>query len=157
MQRKPVIQRDWGTELIEHILYPIAIILMPLFLLSLMIFFVTKAFTEGVNPGIRSFCSVLLPLMALTFLVKFRREILGKANLAPSGLTFIVTLAVGLAIMRAVSFAPHVPLRELVLSGTFSVLVFSYVLLDRDKSMSYYFGTILGALVYVVLWGFPKV
>jgi hypothetical protein len=95
--------------------------------------------------------------MALTFLVKFRREILGKANLAPSGLTFLVTLAVGLAIMRAVSFAPHVPLRELVLSGTFSVLVFSYVLLDRDKSMSYYFGTILGALLYVVLWGFPKV
>jgi peptidoglycan/LPS O-acetylase OafA/YrhL len=65
-------------------------------------------------------------------------------------------LGVGAALMPIASISGSVPIAELVLSGCFSVLVGGYVLIDdRDKTMSYYFGLILGVLGSVVLAGLP--
>ena len=80
-----------------------------------------------------------------------------QASRAPNWATFCVMLAVGALLMPLVSVSGTVPVAELVLSGCFSVLVVGPVLIkDRDKTMSYYFGLILGVLGFVVLGGLPS-
>ena len=147
---------NWGTELVERVLYPFAIFVTPLFILSLIVFFVADDFRNSLNDGVRSFAAVLLPLMVLTFLVTFRRDDLSKAGRAPNVLTFSLMLIAGVIVMAVLSFSSSIPLAELLLSGTFAVLVFSYVALPKDKMVSYYFGVILGFLLFVVVNGFPN-
>lgn len=57
--------------------------------------------------------------------------------------------------MAAMSLSISIPVAELVLSGAFSLLVFSYVVLDVDRMMSYYFGMVFGFLTYILVLGFP--
>ncbi len=156
MSDREVPEFNWGTRLIEGFLYPFAISATPVMLLSLLGYLVTKAFTVDLNSGVRSFASVMLPLMTVTYLIKYRRESLSGAGRAPNWAAFSVMLAFGLLAMRVLSLSTSVPAAELVLSGSFAVLVFSYVVLPRDKMIAYYFGAILGSLAYVVLWGFPR-
>lgn len=73
-------------------------------------------------------------------------------------LVFAFTLLIGLVVMQLLTIAPTgVPLAELVVSGSFSVLLFSLAAFpeDKDKAMFYYFGMMLGFLSYVVILGFP--
>lgn len=156
MNRHEAISTDnWGARLIETVLYPFALVATPAFLLLLMIFFVGRGFARGTGDGVRSFSAVLLPLMVLALLSALKRENLRKAEGVGSLWVFLITLFVGVGVMELLTLTPTgVPLPELVLSGSFSVLLFS-LLLSRDKRMFYYFGMILGFLVYVVLFGFP--
>jgi hypothetical protein len=155
--RRGAISTDnWGVRLIDLALYPFALVATPGFLLFLMIFFVGRAFANSSGSGVRSFSAVLLPLMVLALLVAFKREKLKRAERVGNLWIFVGTLLIGLGVMELLSLAPTgVPISELVLSGSFSVLLFSSVSLSRDRAMFYYFGTILGFLSYVVLLGFP--
>ena len=156
---------NWGLGLIDGFLYPLAMVATPLFLLALIVFFVFQAFTDGVGDGIRSFAAVLLPLMTIALLVGFRKEELrekkeliqeGGVQAFPSALAFTLTLLAGVGVLALLVVTPTgVPLPELVLSGSFSVLIYSYVALPQDKAMFYYFGMVLGFLLYVVILGFP--
>jgi len=152
-------QENWGMTVVERVIYPIAVVATPGFLLVLMIYFVVRSFSHGPSSGVRSFAAVLLPLMIFTFLAKYRKEELHRAVRFSNGLVFGFTLLVGVAVMELLTLAPTgVPLTELVLSGSFSVLFFSFTAFpdDKDKAMFYYFGMILGFLGYVVILGFPK-
>jgi hypothetical protein len=152
-------QENWGTMVITRIIYPVALVATPGFLLLLMVFFVAQSFSNGISAGVRSFSAVLLPLMVLTLLTKFRKEQLQRAERFNNGLVFVFTLLVGLAVMELLTIAPTgVPLAELVVSGSFSVLLFSLAAFpdDKDKAMFYYFGMILGFLGYVIVLGFPS-
>jgi len=51
--------------------------------------------------------------------------------------------------------ASPVPVNELLLSASFSILVFSYVSLPQNKVLSYYYGTVSGLLIYMIFFGFP--
>ena len=156
---------NWGLGLIDGFLYPLAMVATPLFLLALIVFFVFQAFSDSVGDGIRSFAAVLLPLMTIALLVGFRRDELrekkealqeGSAQAFPSALAFTLTLLAGIGVLALLVITPTgVPLPELVLSGCFSVLIYSYVALPQDKAMFYYFGMVLGFLLYVVILGFP--
>jgi hypothetical protein len=147
---------NWGLWLINGLLYPFAMVATPLFLLALIVFFVLQAFSDSTGDGVRSFAAVLLPLMTLALLVAFRKEKLQRAERLPSIWAFFLTLVVGIGVLALLAITPtRIPLPELVLSGSFSVLIFSYVALSQDKAMFYYFGMVLGFLLYVVILGFP--
>ena len=155
--RRAQMEAIWGEGLIHRILYPFASFAAPAFLLVLLVFFIWRAFTVDLPSGLRSFAAALLPLMIVTYMTTARRSDLSRRTAqVPSWLTFVVMLGVGAALMPIVSISGSVPVAELVLSGCFSVLVGGYVLIeDRDKTMSYYFGLILGVLGSVVLAGLP--
>ena len=152
-------QDNWGTFAITRIIYPIAFVATPGFLLVLMVFFISRAFSSSLAAGVRSFSAVLLPLMVLGLLRTFQRDRLRRAERFNNTLVFSLTLLVGILVMELLTIAPTgVPLAELVLSGSFSVLLFSHAALpqNKDKAMFYYFGMILGFLSYVVVLGFPS-
>jgi hypothetical protein len=147
--------QNWGTHLVEQLLYPLAIFVTPLFIACLVVYLIILSFIQDTAAGIRSFSAVLLPLMILTYLIKKRHDapILDKE--LPRWATFLIMLVLGVVVMGTLTLHTSAPVTELVLSGAFAVLVFSYVSLEREKMISFYFGTILGFLIYVVLLGFP--
>jgi hypothetical protein len=147
---------NWGVRLIEHGLYPFALAAAPAFLLALIIYFVARAFTGGLQPGIRSFAAVLLPLMIMTFIAKYRPDSAGKLARIPGFVAFTIMFVVAGAMMQLLTFSTKVPLPELVLSAAFSIIVLGYFQLNRSRVITYCIGTVLGALSYVVLLGFPS-
>jgi hypothetical protein len=147
---------NWGVRLVERGLYPFALVAAPAFLLALIVFFVARAFSEGLQPGVRSFAAVLLPLMIMTFIAKYRPESAGKLARIPGFVAFTVMFVVAGATMQLLTFSTKVPVAELVLSAAFSIIVLGYVQLKRARVITYCIGTVLGALCYVVLLGFPR-
>jgi hypothetical protein len=149
---------NWGMWLIQKVIHPLTIFGTPLFILALMIHLVSHAFYRDTYSGIRSFAAVLLPLIVVTFIFIFQRELLERLGRRPTLLSFSASLIAGIAAMAIVRFCAYstiVPVSELVLSGSFSILVFSYVSLQENKMLSYYYGMICGFLVYIIFFGFP--
>jgi hypothetical protein len=155
---KPVEVNNWGTWVINKIIHPFTVFATPLFILFLMIYLIYFSFREGVYPGIRSFTGVLFPLIIVTFIFAFRKELLEKLGRINTLFSFIISLIIGMVVMlvvRFLAFFSPIPITELVLSGSFSILLFSYVNLRENKMLSYYYGMISGFLLYIILWGFP--
>jgi hypothetical protein len=151
-----VVDNNWGARAVDHVLYPIALFAAPAFLVVLTVYFVAQAFSRSAGDGVRSFAAVLMPLMVLALLVAFKRSSLRRAAAVPNLWVFVATLGIGLAVMTLLKFTPtSVPVPELVISASFSILIFSRVALGRDKMMFYYFGMVLGFLTYVIVLGFP--
>lgn len=155
-QREP--RADWGSQLIQHVLYPFALVGAPVFLAGFLVYLVAQSFADSADDGIRSFASVLLPLMGVTFLLTFRRdEASEQAEKVPLWLAFVATFVIGMIAVQLLSVSTTAPIAELILSASFSILVFSYVSLERQKMFAYYFGMVIGFLTFVVLFGFPAV
>jgi hypothetical protein len=129
-----------------------------LFLVALIAYFVLRAFRDDLGTGVRSFSSVLLPVMVLTALTRFRKRELENAEVQlPGALTFVVTLIIGIGVLALLTMAPNgIPVQELVLSGCLSILLFSSLILPADRAMFYYFGMVIGFLLYVMILGFPQ-
>lgn len=147
---------NWGTLLINGVLYPFALFGAPLFLAALLIYLIAEDFSDSVNDGLRSFAAALLPLMVVTFLWVFRSEpVADSIERVPRLVAFTATLGIGVLVMALLRAASSAPLPELVMSGSFSLLVFSSVTLERDRKVAYFFGIITGFLLFIILWGFP--
>lgn len=168
-------EQDWGVRAVERIILPGTMFVTPAGIVALLVVLVAQAFMEDVYEGVRSSAALLLPLLAGTYLyfsvqnqprgagpdasrdservsirlVEWMRE------LAPP-VSFTVFFLVGAAAMYVLSHQTGVPARELALSGSLTVLMLSPRLLGRETAMSYYFGTILGALGWVALYGLPE-
>jgi hypothetical protein len=64
----------------------------------------------------------------------------------------------GVIVMVALRFfarTSEIPIAELMVSGCFSVLVFSAASTEEDIGLSYYYGAMSGILLYVIILGFP--
>ena len=149
---------NWGTWLIHKIVHPFTIFATPLFILLLMGYLVFHAFSSGIYPGIRSFAGILLPLIMVTFIFIFQKELLEKLGRIPTLISFFSSLIIGIVVMVVIRFFAYslpIPITELVLSGSFSILIFSYVSLQENRMLSYYYGMISGFLIYIIFWGFP--
>ena len=151
--------RGWGELLLEKILHPLTVIGTPAILLLMMGYFVLRNFKIDLSTGVRSFAGVLLPLIICSFLYAFQRSVLewiGNVNLF---LSFIVSLLWGIAIMVMMQllgkFTFPAPIIEMILSGSFSVLVFTYVTMSQGRALSYYYGMITGFLIYIIAIGLP--
>lgn len=151
---------NWGLTLINKVIHPFTIVFTPIFALVLLVYFIVRSFTVDVSAGVRSFAGALLPLVLVTFIFMFRSHLLetlfGRLNVPVSaGVSFIVGLAVmGIARVFA-SIQSVVPVAELLLSGSFSLLVFSYIHIPEKKILAYYYGMVFGFLTYIVFFGFP--
>ncbi len=157
-KKKPLELNNWGTWLIHKVVHPFTVFATPVFVLFLMIYLVFYAFRGGFYPGVRSFAGVLLPLIMVTFIFIFQKELLEKLGEIPTLFSFFASLIIGIVVMVVVRFFVYfsaVPIAELVLSGSFSILVFSYVSFRENKMLSYYYGMISGFLIYIIFWGFP--
>ncbi len=149
---------NWGTWLIHSVVHPFTVFVTPVSVLFLMIYLVFHAFRGGLYLGIRSFAGVLLPLIIVTFIFIFQKELLEKLGKIPTLFSFFASLIIGIVVMvvvRLFAYFSVVPITELVLSGSFSILVFSYVSLRGNNMLSYYYGMITGFLIYIIFWGFP--
>ena len=150
---------NWGLYLLNKVLHPFTVFGTPMFILILVIYFVNCAFSNGVYSGVRSFAGALLPLVMVTYIFIFQKELLGKLGNINVFISFFASLIWGIIIMVIIqSFgSPYsaIPINELVLSASFSILVFSYVSLPHNKVLSYYYGTVSGFLLYIIFWGFP--
>jgi hypothetical protein len=150
---------NWGLSLLRKFLHPLTVFGTPTFLLALLIYFLMRAFRTDLAYGIRSLAGFLLPLIVSTFIFIYQKEILAKLGDVNVVISFIISLIWGVIIMVVVrlftAMASPVPVNELVLSSSFSVLVFSYVSLPQNKVLSYYYGTVSGLLLYIIFFGFP--
>jgi len=147
---------NWGLWLLRNVLHPFVIGATPLFVLGLIVYFVVSAFGEGIYPGIRGAAGVLLPLIVVTYMFVFQSDRL--ARLGEPGVLrwgFVGSLLVGFAAMEMVRAVGRAPVSEVVLSAMFSGLVFCYASVRDPKVFVYYYGMMLGFLIYIVFLGFP--
>ena len=147
-----------GLSYVHQAIYRATVAVTVLFLVALIAYFVLRAFRDDLGTGVRSFSSVLLPVMVLTALTRFRKQELENAEVQlPGALTFVVTLIIGIGVLALLTMAPNgIPVQELVLSGCLSILLFSSLILPADRAMFYYFGMVIGFLLYVMILGFPQ-
>lgn len=150
---------DYGRALIQKVLHPIAIFGTPLAILLLTIFFVLFAFSKNSVTGFRSLAGGLLPLLTVTYIYSFQASLIKKMGDIAEMTALVSSLAIGIAIMLMIDLLGSitVPIKEVVLSSTFSMLVFSYVLLPENKVISYFYGIVIGFLLYIIFVGIPTI
>jgi len=150
---------NWGLMLLRKVLHPLTVFGTPAFLLFLLVYFLIRAFVSGLPSGIRSVAGFLLPLIVSTFIFIYQKELLVRLGNLNVIIGFALSLIWGVVLMVMVriftDMASPVPVSELVLSSSFSVLVFGYVSLPENKVLAYYYGTVTGLLIYVIFFGFP--
>jgi hypothetical protein len=117
-----------------------------------------QAFSRGSSAGFRSLAALLFPAVIASFLYVFNRALLrslGGVSPAPG---FLAGFAMGVVVMLVLELVPRasaMPLAELTVSGCFSVLVFSSVASEGENVFTYYYGTLSGLLLYVIVRGLP--
>lgn len=156
---------NWGAGFVERRLQPLAVTVMPLFHLVLIVALLFRAFSAGMLVGARSLAATLLPLTLLTYLYLNRTEKdspVHKPDTATARrLRFAMGAAVGVAMLALlhllVQVGPTIPIREVIVSSSLSALIFSDTILESGRSKPYYFGNMLGSLVYFVLFSFPRI
>jgi hypothetical protein len=150
---------NWGTVLIKYIVQPLALTATPISLFILTAYLVVQGFQEDRLVGFRSLCGALLPLILITFTHEFGREILIHLGSQKIFWSLIFSSFWGFSLMAILRVFNHylhnIPLNELILSGSFSVLVFTYYHDERNRAKAYYYGMIAGLLTYIILFGFP--
>jgi hypothetical protein len=150
-----LILSNWVLQLLKKILHLLTVFGTLTFLLVLLVYYLIHAFDQGLSIGIRSVSGFLLPLIISTFIFIYHKELLGKLGAVNVVLSYILSLYWGIVVMLIIQFFSvmnsPVPVNELVLSSSFSILVFSYVSLPPNKVLSYYYGMASGLLIYMIL------
>jgi hypothetical protein len=139
-------------------------------LVCLALYLVSLAFQSGFHPGIRSLAGILLPILAGSFVFLLNRPSLSRLRALPTAASFSMSLAAGALLMAALRFLvglTPVPITELLIASCISVLVFASDSLPKlafgetefsaDRALSFYYGVVSGMLLYVVLFGFPRI
>ncbi|MDR7518097.1 MAG: hypothetical protein QN131_02125 [Armatimonadota bacterium] len=155
---RPPEPENWGTWIIQQVIHPLSVFLPPAILLVLIAYFVLAAFGEGFYPGIRSFAAVLFPLSVVTFAFIFARGWLARLVAFSPTTSFLLSSLVGLLVMAVIRFSARgstVPISELVLSASFSLLVFSHASLQGSRVSAYSYGMLSGMMLYIIVLGFP--
>lgn len=130
----------------------------PTVLAVIAFFLVSTAFGRGFAIGVRSLSAALLPIVVASFLFVFKKDLLQALGSVPMWLGVFLGAGMGIVVMIGVRQFGHglpIPLAELLVSACFSVLVFSAASTEDERSLSLFYGTLLGMLLYVVLLGVP--
>lgn len=149
-------QENWADVLISQIMYPALEVLVNTVLLGLSGYYVIHAFNENVSLGVRTAAVILIPLIVVTYLVKNLRLPISRAASAGSPrLTFALTTAVGFSAFLVLRQSGSLALDGFVLGLVFSALIGVRASLQEDRRISYLFGTALGGLIAVAIFGLP--
>lgn len=138
-------------------------------LACLALYLLSHAFKAGVPVGIRSLAAILLPILGGSFVFVIRRSTLQRISELPAGAAFSVSAVAGALIMAALRFLAHfspIPIAELLVATCISVLVFASDSLAKlafegqqpseDQPLALFYGVASGMLLYIVLFGFPR-
>lgn len=136
----------------------------------LALYLVSLAFQDGSQVGIRSTAGILLPILAGSFVFVVSRDSLRRIRQLPVGVGFSASLVAGALIMASLRFLVHlspVPVAELLVASCISVLVFAsdslpglaldVPLASTDRPLALFYGVATGMLLYIVLFGFPRI
>ena len=156
---------NWGVGFVERRLYPLAVTVMPFFYLVLILALLFRSFSAGLFVGTRSLAATLLPLTILTYLYLNRTEkdisIHKPDTAAARRLRFVLGAAVGIGVLALLNVlapvGPRNPIREVIVSSSLSALIFSDTILESGRSKPYYFGNMVGSLLYFVLFSLPPI
>ena len=158
---------SWGKWIIKFIIHPFIILSTPLFIFILIVILVYNSFEKDIYIGIRSSASVIFPIIIATFITIYQKEFIKNLENIPSSITFGVSFVIGFIVMDIVNnskifkifsvqfLSEPLPIIEFILSGCFSILIFSYVNVEENKMLCFYYGMISGFLFYIILFGFP--
>ncbi|MEU7903334.1 hypothetical protein [Actinoplanes sp. NPDC049118] len=149
-------QESWADIAIGKILFPATQVLIYAASVVLLGFYTVDAFLDNAARGVRTFAAILLPLVAMTYIVRFQDEVLRSLGRAPRMLAFVVSLLVGMGSVCVMRLSGSIPIAALIVSMTFSMLLATRVQLEEYKSSTYFFGVTLGALAAIVLFGVPS-
>ena len=130
----------------------------PVFLALIGLYLIVQAFSQSFTIGLRSLAGSLFPLVMASFLYVFNRELLRRAADVSTVAGFFSGFAMGVILMSVLEVmrgVTGIPLGEIVVSGCFSMLIFASISSPGDKVFVYYYGTLTGLLVYVIVRGFP--
>jgi hypothetical protein len=130
----------------------------PILLAVVGLYLAAQAFGRGPAAGFRSLAALLFPVVIASFLYVFNRALLRSLGGISPGPGFLAGFAMGVLLMLVLELVPRasaIPLAELTVSGCFSVLVFSSVAAEGDNVFTYYYGTLSGLLLYVIVRGLP--
>lgn len=151
----------FGLWLIQHVLHPFAVVATPLITIGLILLLMVRAFRLSLTEGIRSLSAALLPLVVLTFVFMYQKSLFVEIGNIPTIIGFIASLFIGVAVMIVVRFLANlsffIPFAEILLSGTLTMLVFSYISLQKSSVLAYCYGMLSGFLIFVILLGAPLV
>jgi hypothetical protein len=149
-----------GALFLKYIIHPFSVFTPPFFLGGILIWLVFNAFKVSFDYGVRSTSAVIFPLVIMAFFfaasIEFWRK-LGKQNIF---LIFFLSMFWGFGILGFIHIAKllgilsWVPITEVVLSGSFSLLVYGHVA-NGNRVIPYYYGVIAGFLLYVIIFGLP--
>ncbi len=150
---------DWGRYLIQRILHPATIFGTPSIIFILLVYFVVTAFMGAMPDGLRSFAGALLPMIIATYIYIYQKDLINNLGKFNSLYSLVGMMALGIGIMIMIKTVGQafegLPIKEVVLSSVFSLLVFSYVVLDENKVLSYFYGLVVGFLLYIIFVGLP--
>ncbi len=150
-----------GLWLIQDVLHPFAVFATPLITIGLILLLLVRAFRLSLKDGVRSLSAVLLPLVVLTFVFMYEKRLFVEIGNIPAIVGFIASLLIGVAVMVVIRFLANlaffIPFAEILLSGTLTTLVFSYVSLQRSGVLAYCYGMLSGFLIFVIVLGVPLV
>ncbi|MGE5190447.1 MAG: hypothetical protein ACM3NF_10360 [Gemmatimonadota bacterium] len=153
--------KAFGFWLIQHVFHPFAVFATPVITIGLILLLLVRAFRLSVKEGIRSLSAVLLPLVVLTFAFMYEKRLFAEIGNVPTPVSFVAALAVGIAVMVVTRYlatlAYFIPFAEILLSGALTLLVFSYLSLQKSGVLAYCYGMLSGFLVFVILLGVPLV
>lgn len=141
--------------LINHLHKAITIIT-PLLLFGLLAYLMFTAFGRDFYAGIRSVCGFLLPLIAITFIFAFQRELLNEITKIPTlnsfMYSFVFTFIVMIFFTKFTSIK-SIPIAEVVLSLNLFLLLFTYINVQENRILSFFYGAITGLLLFVIIFG----
>ena len=139
-------------------------------LACLALYLVWLAFQSGFYAGIRSTAGILLPILAGSFAFVVSRDSLRRIHALPVGIAFSGSLVAGALVMAVLRFVvplSPIPVAEILVASCISVLVFASDSLPRlaldtpppsaDRPLALFYGVAAGMLLYIVLFGFPRI
>ena len=149
----------WATDIVENIIQPAALIGVPLILLILLVIAIANSFKGGFNRVVRSICTAVLPFIPMTYVYKFHIKIFENLATVNTWMSLFLSFIWGVALMSIIRFLHNrdaeIPVVEVILSFTLSLLLFSYATTQNGEILSYYYGVVMGFLCYIFFFGLP--
>ena len=155
------------NAILGSIVLPVVIVLLNILMVALVVLLIYGDFKVSAASGIRGVVAVIIPLVIVSIMNRYGNLFTIEFSKRPSLAVRLVihpivsfTLAViwGFALMILVgifSSRPDLPLAELVLAGTFIVLINNAGSAKKRIDLMYA-GDVLGLLLYVLFVGVPS-
>lgn len=158
MNKKTEAAENWeifGDSALITLINVITMVGTLLILLSMAIFLLWAQFQAGFDQGFRSLAGLLLPWIIITFLYKTINPQEWTTEITGIGLfiVFVISGIIGFLIvpgMIVIStiLSPGVPVREVIISGVLSIMLYG-------RLNTIFYGVFSGLLLFLILRGFP--